>query len=542
MGTLATDLPELLASVNRCGDFFTQGAIAIHPPGLRVDGVGSIALPLLPVQAGQLIAIAERAPFGRGADTVIDPSVRRTWQIGPSKFCIEGRHWQSTLDIILARAAEGLGVSEPIEAELYKLLIYDEGSFFAAHRDTEKADRMFATLVIVLPSCSSGGELIVRHAGREAALDLRPDDAGEAAFAAFYADCVHEVLPVTAGCRLALIYNLLRRQQKGALLPPDYRNEQARIERRLRDWRSGKPEKLVYPLQHAYTPAEIAFDALKGADAGAAEVLAAAAVGAECELHLALLTIEESGIAEYADGYGDYCEEDDFEAIEVTDSWATLTEWRAPDGSRLALSEIPVLTGEFSPPGYCDDIEPDEEHFHEATGNEGASFERSYRRAALVLWPRDRRLAVFCQAGLKITLPALERNVQLCEQDGKIDDRREASALAAQMIGHWRPEDGYADEQPALSNGTRMLGLLARLGDADLVDRFVRRVIANGVYGRSDDDALLAALARLPARKQTALVTTVVTRMGAPRFDACCGLLAGAIGQVPGLGRPSGCC
>jgi hypothetical protein len=115
MGTLATDLPELLASVNRCGDFFTQGAIAIHPPGLRVDGVGSIALPLLPVQAGQLIAIAERAPFGRGAETIIDPSVRRTWQIGPSKFRIEGRHWQSTLDIILARAAEGLGVSEPID-------------------------------------------------------------------------------------------------------------------------------------------------------------------------------------------------------------------------------------------------------------------------------------------------------------------------------------------------------------------------------------------------------------------------------------------
>jgi hypothetical protein len=123
MGTLAADLSELLAGVDRGGDFFTQGATAIYPPGLRVDGVGSIALPLLPVQAAQLIAIAEPAPFGRGADTMIDPSVRRTWQIAPSKIRIEGRHWQSTLDVILARAAEGLGVSEPIEAEFYKLLI-----------------------------------------------------------------------------------------------------------------------------------------------------------------------------------------------------------------------------------------------------------------------------------------------------------------------------------------------------------------------------------------------------------------------------------
>ena len=55
-----------------------------------------------------------------------------------------------------------------------------------------------------------------------------------------------------------------------------------------------------------------------------------------------------------------------------------------------ALGEIPVEAEEFSPPDACDDMEPDEEHFREATGNEGASFERTYRRAALVLWPSDR--------------------------------------------------------------------------------------------------------------------------------------------------------
>ena len=36
------------------------------------------------------------------------------------------------------------------------------------------------------------------------------------AFAAFYADCVHEVLPITSGYRLALVYNL-RRQGRGQL-------------------------------------------------------------------------------------------------------------------------------------------------------------------------------------------------------------------------------------------------------------------------------------------------------------------------------------
>ena len=175
---------------------------------------------------------------------------------------------------------------------------------------------MFATLVIVLPSLSSGGELLVRHAGREMRLDLRCEDPSEAAFAAFYADCVHEVLPVTDGCRLTLVYNLLRRDRGRKLEPPSYGAETARLAALLRRWGDGKtmptgaepsdgdtPEKLVYPLEHAYTQAELGFAALKGADAAVAGVLAAAAPQADCELHLALLEVEESGMAEYS---GDY--------------------------------------------------------------------------------------------------------------------------------------------------------------------------------------------------------------------------------------------
>lgn len=72
---------------------------------ITVDGVGTVALPLLPQQAAELAAVAERAPYGRGPDTLVDTEV---------------------------------------------------------------------------------------------------------AFAAFYADCWHEVRPITAGCRLALVYNLVR--------------------------------------------------------------------------------------------------------------------------------------------------------------------------------------------------------------------------------------------------------------------------------------------------------------------------------------------
>ena len=119
-------------------------------------------------------------------------------------------------------------------------------------------------------------------------------------------------------------------------------------------------------------------------------------------------------------------DDDGFEAGEVTDRSVTLSEWRKPDGDTSALGNLPVEEeAELSPPDAFADLEPDEEHFHEATGNEGASFERTYRRAALVLWPRRRRLAVVCQAGLSATLPLLEDMLQ--RADAAKGDQRDGA-------------------------------------------------------------------------------------------------------------------
>src|SRR5205085_11593341 len=200
-------LLDCLSSVERPGDFCVGGRREIFMPAIDVDGAGRIAFPLLPEQAERLVAVAEAAPYGRGEDTVVDRDVRRTWQLDSSRVRIGGRHWDKTLAELVADAALGLGASEPVAADFYKLLVYDAGSFFVDHRDTEKAPGMFATLVIALPSEHSGCELVVRHLGREVRFGLNPEDPSEIAFAAFYADCVHEVRPVIAGCRLTLIYN-----------------------------------------------------------------------------------------------------------------------------------------------------------------------------------------------------------------------------------------------------------------------------------------------------------------------------------------------
>ncbi|MEI8397203.1 MAG: 2OG-Fe(II) oxygenase [Rhodospirillaceae bacterium] len=542
MPTLTGDLATLLATVSRPGDYFASGTVEIMAPLIEVDGVGPIALPLLPVQAEQLAAVAEPAPYGRGEETLVDTAVRRTWQIGAERIHIRGKHWAGTLDSILARVADGLGLTEPVSAELYKMLVYDRGSFFVGHRDTEKAPGMFATLVVVLPSLYTGGELVVRHKGREVQLDLCCDEPSEVGFAAFYADCVHEVRPVTEGCRLTLIYNLVRPGRgKGRLPePPDYEAEQLRAAALLQSWDESGPQKLIYPLEHAYTPAELGIDTLKGADAAVAGVLVAAAQRASCDLHLALLSIEESGSAECHGGYrrGRYGDDgdDDFEVGEVYDRNVALTDWRRPDGGPPIPAALPVMDDELSPPGALEDIEPDEVNFREATGNEGASFERSYRRASLVLWPRERFLAVLNQAGLPATLPYLADLAGRMSAAGlghEAPEWQQAHELAGHMLSGWSEQPWHSWRDKAPTEAARMLAALVQLGDSERIEALLAKVTARGGFARDDAAVFTEALVLLP-RDRALILTEHLCAAAAPKaLAACANLLVRCAAAAP---------
>jgi predicted 2-oxoglutarate/Fe(II)-dependent dioxygenase YbiX len=552
-------LAELLRTVRRPGDFYASGRLELQTPRLTVDGVGQIALPLLPVQAEQLIAAAERAPYGRGEATIVDTSVRRTWQIAPDRVHVGGKHWQATLDRAVALAVKGLGVDEPVAATLYKLLIYDAGSFFVSHRDTEKEPGMFATLVLALPSTSSGGELVVRHREREARLDLANDDPSEMTFAAFYADCVHEVLPITAGCRATLVYNLIRQGKGDTPRPPNYERETARAAALLQEWRNSKtapgdggPQKVVYPLEHAYSLAELDFAKLKGADAAGAAVLGSAAPQAGCDLHLALVSIEESGSAEYNGSYRrryrgyDDDDSDEFEVGEVFERSELLTEWRRADGEPLTLGEIPIEDGEVSPPDALEDIEPDEEHFHEATGNEGASFDRTYRRAALVLWPSQRRLAVINQAGPDATLPYLEQLAAKWAGQGAQQNSAlwtEAHDLSGHMLDTWPKSDWYGsgdDEENVTGDGAarhkqvglaRLLAILTTLRDESRIEAALALLTARRGHHMRENAAILAAVALFPAEHAARLVEAIISSHATEALAPCCALLRAAIAE-----------
>ncbi|MEZ6103912.1 MAG: hypothetical protein R3E01_33650 [Pirellulaceae bacterium] len=160
-------LLEAIGEVDRPGDFCTCGNRPLVMPGLEVDKLGVVGLPLTKSCARKLIKLCRQAPYGKGTDTVVDTDVRRVWELDPKKFQLTNPKWHDLVALIVddVKGAMGLG-GQKLVSHLYKLLVYEEGSSFLPHRDGEKLDRMVATLVIGLPAVHEGGELVVSHNGR----------------------------------------------------------------------------------------------------------------------------------------------------------------------------------------------------------------------------------------------------------------------------------------------------------------------------------------------------------------------------------------
>ncbi|MBW0000927.1 MAG: 2OG-Fe(II) oxygenase [Verrucomicrobia bacterium] len=547
-------LAELLAGVKRPGDFYVSGSLVAPLPRLDIKGVGTISFPLPEAQAREVIGQAERAPYGKGEQTLVDPAVRKVWQVAPSKIRLSGTAWPATFETILARVTQGLGCQQaPVTAELYKLLLYDTGGFFVSHRDTEKTQGMFGTLVVVLPSLHRGGELVVRHAGREVSLELATQDVSQLNYAAFYADCEHEVRPVTGGNRLCLIYNLIQRRggsrRSKALAAPDYDAEIAAAAKLLADWTKG-PEtapKLVYLLEHQYSPAGLSFSGLKNADAARGRVLVQAAQRAGWAVHLGIVHIEETGPAEltgydpYYDrsGWGrgydedegeeDEAAEDDFEVVEISDSRQYLSNWVDLQDRAVDFGKIPLGAGELFPEGALDDEKPDEQRVMEATGNEGASFERAYRRAALVLWDKKRYAQVLLQAGASAALPYLRQRIQEWSSRPESSSERSRSwsqvaSLARRIIDAWAagPHSyrSYLRDKKQAGKRVEMLELLDGTRDADLIGRFIEKVVVPQYDG--GENAQLVACSRLLEPPKAAELFSALVQTHMPRLHGAC--------------------
>lgn len=98
-----------------------------------ITGLGLVGLPLSEYDAKRMISAANLAPFGHGRRTVVDKTVRDTWEIDPEKITFVNPAWKKHVDVtICAEVCTALGVSASVsKMELYKLLLYETGSQYA---------------------------------------------------------------------------------------------------------------------------------------------------------------------------------------------------------------------------------------------------------------------------------------------------------------------------------------------------------------------------------------------------------------------------
>ena len=369
------ELLGCLETVDATGSFATSLSYTTIPnPCLDIEGYGTIGLPLSQHDAQAIIQRSRQAPFGKGEETLVDTSVRKTWEIDASKLTIKNPAWAGFFDLVLRMVVQNLGVeggAEHVRAEPYKLLLYEEGCIFKPHRDTEKLPGMIATLVLSLPSKHSGGVVQVSHGGETKELDTASNSEFNLTALAWYADVKHGVSPIRSGYRLVLTYNLImehsdipgqsaeRLDDRRAILP-----------KVLHKWPHTAPdiEKFVFILDHQYTPSSLNMIMLKGRDAVVAKNLRDACSSADVYLFLAHLHHETDSSSDF----GEY--EDEYDSNTFLNNVMTLDGKKI--GDNVDISQEIILQEDPFP-----DDEADSQDEEEFTGNEAIPGQLRYHKS-----------------------------------------------------------------------------------------------------------------------------------------------------------------
>ncbi|KAL9968046.1 hypothetical protein ACROYT_G026372 [Oculina patagonica] len=348
-----------------------------------------------------LIGLCSQAPFGRNEETVVDTTVRSCWQLNPEEFTISNNPtWSKAFDELKTTAsgilAPGLE-SKNVELKLYKLLVYEKGSFFLPHRDTQKEGNHFGTLVLSLPVEHKGGELFVRHMGQERCYNLGPEDlTDKCQWAAFYTDVEHEIKEISSGNRITLIYHLYS-GQNCKLVAPVASVEHPIVQSlsKIQEYMAQNSVRLYhkkyfnagYLMEHKYTPKSLKPENLKGRDAFLYQLLSEA----KFKLRLSAIDVRVNG---YGPGdNGNY----DIHEVMFADEWN--------DDYEIEFSELDLATAmanggswKNSPSRPIDDIHwlvrDIEEYVFSlkmvdskvrGTGNEGCEWYTTYLMSALII-------------------------------------------------------------------------------------------------------------------------------------------------------------
>lgn len=463
---MATALEQALAAIGTPGGFATTFDLDV---GEFSVSVGNRALPARIDNATRkrLVKAAHRAMYGKGTLTLLDTSVRDTWEIAAREVQLSGK---ALIDAELNRVRDHLGLADSctLEARLHNLLVYGPGQFFAPHQDGEKHDGMIGTLLVILPSLdSSGGELIVTHGRRKETFfghDRR------LTIVAFYADCRHEVKPLLRGSRVALTFNLVASGDTGVRAPLAFRQARnlsrsvdAHFKTERRGWRATAPapDRLVYLLEHEYTERGLAWGRLKNGDAMRAAALRTVAEELDLEVALAQADVRETWQCETTyDGWRTRGRAEEGEPVELIESQVTLLRL-VRDGGEAQAVQSRVDGDELIQTSDSRALTPYQSEYEGYQGNYGDTADRWYHRGAIVLSPRARAFAIRAKDSPDWAMSEVAR----AQRAGDLEN---ANRMVSELLPNW--SRAVSESSPKLESA---LTMATGTGDVDLASRLV---------------------------------------------------------------------
>lgn len=491
MANFGKQILSILGEIKGTGSFISSGIESFLHPGLHIQGMDEISFPVNSTQIKELIKVAHQAPFGKGSKTVIDKTVRSVWELDAGQVKFSNKEWGAMVEGILGKIKPSMGLDGlSVSATLYKLLIYQEGDFFLPHKDSEKEPGMFGTLIIGLPSRHKGGELVVSFDGCSETIDFSdPMNDYKMPFAAFYADCEHEIRPVTAGYRICLVYNLLQKQGNKKIQPQQVNDQVKQLAALLKASEEDRDIPKIVLLGHQYTPANFTMDSLKLNDRYKAEALVRAAELAGFYIKAGLVTsyqigeLTEDDNAESSRGRNYsrrnryYDDEDEYLTKngiigEVYDEHIGIEHWMKtgiPPLRNIQFDEMDLISAITLNEGA-----PVEKAAEGYTRNAGMEMQYWYHYGAVFLWPRKYHYDMLIDLEVENKLEWIEYYNQHWEALNK-----EEIDLTRKLIESGLPAKNLKEETSFSPLADWLINLndrkyLIEKGSKVLIDHFVR--------------------------------------------------------------------
>jgi hypothetical protein len=344
---------------------------------------------------------------------------------------------------------------------------------------------------------------------------------------AFYADCHHEIKPVTAGYRVALTYNLVlesagNRTLASALDPRSLNRLGKALEHYFSvpaagrpttpaDTARRRPKNLVYLLDHQYTRKGLHWQRLKRTDQLRVDALEAVAGKLGLEVHLALTEIQETwhcdleldawdlrsphryGLAGFEDEDEDGAGEDEevmvpgrYVCHELIEQGVSIGHCLDAGNRRIDCSGLCVSGKELCWTRATDEFNPFASEYEGYMGNYGNTLDRWYHRAAVILWREVDHDAVLCESDPHAVISSIQ------DMSKRQETLERARTRLKAVLPYWE-QHNRRDEGPRVTGVA--LKLAAQIRDPELARALLKPFGVNAL--RPGAAKPLAAMERI---------------------------------------------